>query len=174
MTVKRNWRHAVLTVVSGCLCVLASAHASSARVDENSTTIQPRSNVAPGFWILNQPRAKASSLEREQLWIVKDDGRDMIWVSVQADARGAIHVTSWQGQYDGPAAASAGGELTLALTSPKHGEIKLSGMLSGVGAIDEHCIMLRSKKHLRCTIRIATDKDPVTLVKDFRFVPAPQ
>ena len=57
--------------------------------------------IREGLWVLNQARSKKLTPGTQTLWIVKDDGDHMIWVSVERDPNNRVRVSSWDGRYDG-------------------------------------------------------------------------
>ena len=135
-----------------------------------------RGIIPEGIWVMNPARSQRLVEGTHTLWIVRDDGSELIFASVETDTEGAIKLTSWQGSYDGPAAEVIGSGMMAQLTSPAPGEMLITGDIPGMGSFSEHCVLAADGKRLRCTGRIETGDGPVGYFDDFDWfsaTPAP-
>jgi len=128
--------------------------------------------IPEGIWVMNPARSQRLVAGAHTLWIVKDDGVELIFASVETDSAGAIKLTSWQGRYDGPPAEVVGSGMMAQLTTPAPGEMLITGDIPGMGRFSEHCVLASDRKRLRCTGRIETGDGPVGYVDDFDWFSA--
>lgn len=127
---------------------------------------QPSSGVIPeGMWVLDRERSNPFMAETHTLWFVKDDGKNLIWVSIETDRDGQTHVTSWSGEYGGPPVPVQGNDFIGTLTSPAPGVMRNTGELKGSGTYVETCTLIENNTRLRC--EGSTDDGKTTWVEEF-------
>lgn len=130
-------------------------------------------NIPEGLWVVNQSRSNRLVPGMHTLWIVKDDGVELIFASVETDTAGAVKLTSWQGRYDGPAAEVVGSGMLARLTSPAPGEMMITGEIPGMGNFSEHCVVLEAGRRLRCIGRVDAAAGALDYVDDFDWFSGP-
>ena len=142
------------------IAALAAA-AAAADVHATPTPVVGRltahgGNVPEGLWVLNQARSIELMPGRQTLWIVKDDGRNMVWVSVATDDEGRVRVSSFDSAYGGPPAPVAGSPMTSQAVSYAPGTLHNFGQIAGLGAYVEDCAVDPSQKHFTCDGQVTT------------------
>lgn len=105
--------------------------------------------IPEGFWILNEAKSHDLQPGAQALWIVKDDGQALVWVSVRRDANDPS-VTSYSGRYGGEAAPVIGAPMRARISSPGPGRIHNEGEITGLGPYHEDCAVLDAGKAMVC------------------------
>lgn len=123
--------------------------------------------IPEGIWVMNQARSRRLIPGTHTLWIVRNDGEEMIFASVETELTGAVKLTSWQGRYDGPPVEVIGSGMLARVTAPDIGEMLITGDIPGLGAFSEHCVLLDDGVRLRCTGRIETPDGVLEYIDDF-------
>ena len=133
-------------------------------------TDQTNRLIPEGLWLMNPARSQRLIPGTHTLWIVKNDGKTLIFASVETNDAGDLNLTSWQGEYDGPAAEVTGSGMMAKLTAPSPGEMLISGNIPDMGPFTEHCVLSEDGKRLRCTGTIAQPSGTIGYVDDFDWV----
>lgn len=123
--------------------------------------------IPEGIWVMNPARSQRLIPGTHTLWIVKNDGDEMIFASVETELSGAVKLTSWQGRYDGPPVEVIGSGMLAQVIAPAPGEMLITGDIPGMGAFSEHCVLIDEGPRLRCTGRIETADGTLEYVDDF-------
>ena len=123
--------------------------------------------VPQGFWVLNQARSRSLNPGRQTLWIVKDDGRHLVWTSVVIDDQHRALIVSFDGGYGGPPAPVVGTPMTTRIERRGRGELHNEGAIAGMGNYSEDCRVTADKKRFRCEGRVMTKDGPRDYVDDF-------
>ncbi len=132
----------------------------------------PAGVIPEGLWVMDRAKSRPFMAESHSLWFVKDDGKHLIWVSVETDRNGETHVTSWSGEYGGKPVPVQGNDFVGTLTSPAPGTMRNSGELKGKGTYVETCTLIDDSKRLRCNG--STDDGKTTWLEEFVWVgPSP-
>ncbi|GIL39647.1 hypothetical protein [Roseiterribacter gracilis] len=153
----------VLLLLVGSLCA-ASAQAETRK-----------GNIPEGVWVLNQARSHKLQPTEQVLWIIKDDGKELIWVSVETDAQKKIVVSSWSGPYDAAPIAATGTGALNQLTSRAPGIVRNYGEVPNVGSYDEDCVVMAKGKRMKCTGVFRTPQGAQNYVEDFDWTgPGPR
>lgn len=145
------------------LALLTAAIATAATAAEPAR----KGNIPEGMWVLNQARSHKLTPVEQVLWIIKDDGRQMTWVSIETDAQKRIQVTSWSGPYDGDPVEATGSGMRNRLTSAAPGKVRNWGDLPGGGTYDELCVVAADAKRMRCTGEVQMAQGKQGYVEDF-------
>lgn len=125
--------------------------------------------IPEGIWIMKPERSRRLVPGTHTLWIVKNDGRQLAFSSVETDMEGTMKLTSWQGDYDGPPVEVLGSGMMASLTAPAPGEMLITGDIPGMGAFSEHCVLSEDGQNLVCTGRVVTPDGPLEYIDDFDF-----
>jgi len=123
--------------------------------------------IPEGLWVMNPERSKRLIPGTHTLWIVRNDGEQLAFASVETDQSGAVKLTSWQGSYDGPPVEVVGSGMMARVTAPAPGEMLITGEIPGMGDFSEHCVLHDDARRLRCTGRIETADGVLDYVDDF-------
>ena len=94
-------------------------------------------NVPLGIWRQNAERSTPLEPGERILWIVKDDGRHLIWVVVSTTPGGEVRLNAWDGAYDAAPKPVFGTPMVAQITSPEPGVIRTRGAIEGMGPFSE-------------------------------------
>ena len=170
MTVRTAFRHsfarsAVIMAMTVPLAANAAAPAAPART----------SIVREGLWVLNQARSQKLTPGTQTLWIVKDNGDHMVWVSVERDPNNMVRVSSWDGRYDGQPVEVVGTGMIAHVKSDGPGRVHNWGEIPKLGKYSEDCVVSGGGKRLRCEGRVELANGVKTYVDDFDwYAPGPR
>lgn len=131
-------------------------------------------NIPEGLWILNQARSQQLAPGDLTLWIVKDDGKHMVWVSVLADAERRVKISVWDGAYDADAVPVVGTPMLARVTSKAPGTIHNFGEITGMGPYSEDCTVMPDRKRFLCDGQVTTPQGVRRWHDDFEWAgPSP-
>ena len=161
---------------AAALAVLVLVNPARAAPDDAQGVLTPKGgNMREGLWVLNQARSKELSPGDQTLWIIKDDGKQLVWVSVIKDAQGRVKVSSFDGPYNGDAVAVVGTGMMSRLSSTSPGTIHNEGEIPGVGAYREDCTVRGEGKRFTCEGQVKAKDGVHPWHDDFDWVsPSPQ
>lgn len=162
--------HKISNYLLGGLPLLITASACQALT---SDPVSYSGNIPEGMWVLNQERSKKFMPGTHTLWIIKDDGNRLVWVSVETDPNGHnLRVTSWDGTYGGgPTEVKGSGMMTI-ISSPGKGRMLNQGNIPGLGSYKEDCTIMNEGKRMRCEFTLHTNKSANVYIDDFDWVAA--
>jgi hypothetical protein len=133
-------------------------------------------NIPLGMWKLNRQRSSQLEPVDQVLWIVKDNGRFLIWVLVSTDAQGMVRVNTWDGPYDGEPARVVGTPMMSQISSGSPGTLQSRGTIEGVGPFTEDCTVTAGGRRFLCHGEVTSSDGTVRRwVDDFDWVsPSPR
>lgn len=130
-------------------------------------------NIPEGMWVLNQERSNKFMPGTHTLWIIKDDGHRLVWVSVETDPKGQnLKVTSWDGVYGGAATEVKGSGMMTVISSPGKGRMLNQGEIPGLGSYEEDCTIMNEGRRMRCEFTLHTGEGSKTYIDDFDWFAA--
>lgn len=129
-----------------------------------------KGNIPEGMWVLNQAKSKKLEPAAQTLWIVKDDGMNLAWVSVETLATGAVRITSWNGTYGGAAVEVTGSGFKSRITAPAPGAMHNEGEIPGLGTYTEDCKIEANRKRMICHGQVNGPNGPMTWLEDFDWM----
>ncbi|WP_174293045.1 hypothetical protein [Sphingomonas bacterium] len=116
-----------------------------------------RGGVMPeGLWVRNRAKSVEIDPGDDTLWVVKDDGKTSVWVSVATDDKGKISVMSYEGAYGGPPSPVKGTPMTTQIVSRAPGTLHNWGRIDGLGPYVEDCAVDAGQKHFTCDGQVTT------------------
>lgn len=118
--------------------------------------------VPEGIWILDQAASKKLEPVSHTLWVLRDDGKELSWVSVETGADGVHKITSWTGQYGGAPSVVSGNGFIASLRVLGPNEMESFGEAPGMGPYSERCKVASSGKQMVCDGRVETDDGELT------------
>ena len=125
--------------------------------------------IPEGLWVMDPSRSDRLVPGTHTLWIVKNDGKSLIFASVETDLAGEVKLTSWDGTYDGGPTEVIGSGMMASITAPAPGEMLITGEIPEMGSFSEHCRLSEDGSRLVCEGRIETADGPITYRDDFGY-----
>jgi hypothetical protein len=113
-------------------------------------------NVPLGIWRQNSARSAPLEPGERILWIIKDDGRDLIWVVVSTTPEGEVRLNAWDGAYDAAPKPVTGTPMLAQITSPEPGVIRTRGAIEGLGPFVEEARVMDGGKRLVANGQVTT------------------
>ncbi len=126
-----------------------------------ANTVSKSSNngiVPEGIWVLDQERSNKLIPSSHTLWILKDDGQELRWVSVETGADGADNITSWAGKYDGEPSTVAGSGFVASVRTIGPRTMETYGEIPDMGPFTERCEVAESGREMICNGRVETSE----------------
>ncbi|MFC3052857.1 hypothetical protein [Kordiimonas pumila] len=154
-----------------CGSISLAALASGCHADQAGPA-DYKGNMPEGIWVLNQERSKKFMPGTHTLWVIKDDGQRLVWVSVEADPEGHVRVTSWDGEYGGEPVEVKGSGMMTVVSSPEKGRVLNHGDIPGLGSYSEDCTVMNEGKRMLCTFTLTTSEGVNTYIDDFDWFSA--
>jgi hypothetical protein len=128
-------------------------------------------NIPVGIWRLNRERSSQLAPADQILWIIKDDGAQLIWVMVSTEEQGNIRVHSWQGAYDGDPVRVEGSGIVSRISSSSPGTLQSRGTIEGMGSYSEDCTVMSEDRRFVCRGQVTSSDGAVhRWVDDFDWV----
>src|SRR5438270_8262078 len=94
--------------------------------------------IPEGIWVLDAARSRmlvpAASII---LWIVRDDGEQLVWVVVETSEAGEISIKNFDGRYGGEPAVVHGSGFVVSLSSPAPRTVRVDGEIPDMGPFHE-------------------------------------
>jgi hypothetical protein len=130
--------------------------------------------IPAGIWRLNERRSRLLSPKELTLWIVRNDGQELIWVGVESTPEEPHRIVTWRGRYDGSPGTCSGAPLAARLTSAPEYGIHTAGEFPGVGLFSEACTLEDDGRRMVCRGQVQTPGGMRTYLEDFDWVgPSP-
>jgi len=126
--------------------------------------------IPEGVWVLNVARSRKLNPAEHILWIIRDDGLQLAFVSVELDAEGKLAISSWNGLYNGDPVEVSGTGMMAQIRSDRPGEIVTSGTMPGLGDFVERGRVIDGGRRLLCDGEVSTPDGILTYVEDFDWV----
>lgn len=93
--------------------------------------------IPTGIWVMDEARSRKLTPASLTLWVLRDDGEQLAWVSVETDPEGKISVCAFDGQYGGPPTIVQGNGFLVSLGSPDPRHVEVTGEVPGMGPFRE-------------------------------------
>ena len=130
-------------------------------------TAAPAPLLREGIWVLNQARSQKLNPGSQTLWIVKDDGDHVVWVSVERDLHNMVRISSWDGRYDGQPVEVIGTGMIAHLKSDGPGRLHNWGEIPKLGKYSEDCVVSGDGGRMRCEGKVDLGGEVKTYIDDF-------
>ncbi len=126
--------------------------------------------IPEGVWVLNVARSRKLNPAEHTLWIVRDDGRRLAFVSVEVDPQGNVTLSTWNGEYNGAPVEVCGTGMIAQVKSSRAGEVVTSGLMPGLGEFVERGEVIDGGRRLLCHGEVETADGVLTYVEDFDWI----
>lgn len=124
---------------------------------EQSPSSQIRKGVVPeGVWVLDQAKSQKLAPSSHTLWVIKDDGAELTWVSVETGADNVHKITSWTGHYGGGPSTVNGSGFVARLRALGPDEMETYGEIPEMGPFSEVCKVDPSGEKMVCNGKVET------------------
>ena len=133
----------------------------------NQSTIQRTGIVPEGIWVLDQARSQKLVPSSHTLWVVKDDGEELVWVSVETGEDGTDKITSWTGRYGGEPTTVTGSGFVAGLRALGPNTMETYGEIPDMGPFTERCEVDSSGTSMICNGQVETEDGVVTWLEVF-------
>lgn len=107
-------------------------------------------NLPTGVWRLNRARSEQLTPTDQTLWIVKDDGKHLIWVLVITEPDGTVRLNTWDGPYDAEPRPVGGTPMLAQISSKAAGTLQSRGVIEGLGTFSEDCAVSPDRRRFTC------------------------
>lgn len=94
--------------------------------------------IPTGIWVMDEERSRKLVPAALTLWVLRDDGDQLAWVSVETEPSGKISVNAFDGSYGGPPATLQGNGFVVSLTSPGPRQVRVTGQVPDMGPFEEN------------------------------------
>jgi hypothetical protein len=168
--------HLRLTAKLVCTLICTSMAVSFAtRGAERGTVTGSGGNIPEGMWHLNRARSVQLEPADQTLWVIKDDGKHLIWVLVSTDQQGEVRINSWSGAYGGEPAPVMGSPMRSQIVSRAPGTLHNSGEIAGLGSYSEDCEVMQRGRRFVCHGEVTTASGVRRWTDDFDWIaPSPR
>lgn len=111
-------------------------------MNNTSAALPPaRGIIREGLWIMDEARSRKLEPAALTLWVIRDDGDQLAWVSVETNPAGKITVGAFDGRYGGEPVTVQGNGFVVTLTSPAPDTVKVHGEVPGMGPFEETSVL---------------------------------
>lgn len=133
-------------------------------------------NVPLGLWRLNTERSAPLEPGERILWIVRDDGKHLIWVVVSTTPTGEVRLNTWDGAYDAEPKLVIGTSMLAQITAPERGVIRTRGTIEGMGSFVEEARVMDGGRRFLTHGQLTTADDRVlSWTEDYDWIgPSPR
>ncbi len=129
-----------------------------------------RGGIVPvGVWVLDQERSQKLAPCSHTLWVIKDDGKELTWVSIETGEDDIHKITSWTGQYGGGPSTVTGSGFVASLRAHGPDEMETYGEIPEMGPFSERCKVDPSGKSMTCNGQVETRDGVLTWLEVFNL-----
>ena len=100
-----------------------------------------RGIIPEGMWVMDEARSRKLVAAALTLWVVRDDGERLIWVSVETEHTGKVSVNAFDGRYGGEPVTVQGNGFVVSLTTPTPRTVRVTGDIPGMGPFEETSVI---------------------------------
>jgi hypothetical protein len=119
--------------------------------------------------VLDQQRSRKLVPSSHTLWVIKDDGVELRWVSVETGEDGVDRITSWAGEYDGGPSTVSGSGFVVRLRTLGPSTMETFGEIPEMGPFSETCEVDPSGTSMVCHGRVETSDGTMTWLEVFEL-----
>lgn len=118
---------------------------------------------------MDEARSRKLTPASLTLWVLKDDGSQLAWVSVETDPQGKISVCSFDGSYGGPPTTVQGNGFLVSLRSPGPRQMEVSGEVPGMGPFTERSEISEDGRQMVVHGEVRVGADIQTWYEEFNW-----
>lgn len=125
--------------------------------------------IPTGVWVMDEARSRKLTPASLTLWVIRDDGDQLAWVSVETDPAGKISVHAFDGRYGGVPVTVQGNGFVVSLTSPGPREVEVTGEVPGMGPFREHSRVSEDGRQMIVHGEVRIGDDTQTWYEEFNW-----
>jgi hypothetical protein len=125
--------------------------------------------VPTGLWVMDEARSRKLVPAALTLWVIRDDGKQLTWVSVETEPSGKITVNSFDGAYDGTTAVVQGNGMEVSMTSPGPRTVRVTGIVPGMGPFEEQTEISADRRHMVVNGKVMIGDEETTWYEEFNW-----
>lgn len=126
-----------------------------------------RGVMREGLWVMDEARSRKLVPAALTLWVVRDDGEQLVWVSVETDRQGKVSVHAFDGRYGGEPVAVQGNGFVVTLTSPAADTVRVQGEVPGMGPFEEVSVISLNGTRMIVNGRVQTETGEQSWYEEF-------
>ena len=126
--------------------------------------------IPEGIWVLDAARSRilvpAANII---LWIVRDDGEQLVWVVVETSKAGEISIKSFDGRYGGEPAVVHGSGFVASLSSPAPRTVRVDGEIPNMGPFSETDVVSEDGRQMCVDGEVQTEEGVKSWHEEFNW-----
>lgn len=123
-----------------------------------------------GLWRLNPDASRTLGPRGQIMWVIKDDGKELVWGLMSHTPGSPPAFQSYAGLYGKEGSRVVGSPMTTKILSPAPGKMINSGSLEGGGTFSETCEITKQRTKLHCVGSLVTPAGVQPYVDDFDWI----
>lgn len=142
---------------------------------EVARSIGAREGIIPtGIWVMDEARSQKLVPASLTLWVLRDDGEQLAWVSAETEKDGKLAVNAFQGRYGGPPVTVQGSGFVVSLSSPGPRQVRVTGEVPNMGSFEETSEISADGRQMTVNGTVRTDDGDETWYEEFNWTgPSP-
>lgn len=123
------------------------------------TSVKASGGIIPtGMWVMDEARSRKLVPAALTLWVIRDDGDVLNWVSVETESDGKVTVNAYEGRYGGAPSTVLGNGFRVSLTSPGSRMVRVAGEVPDMGPFEEVSEISADGRQMEVTGKVETDQ----------------
>lgn len=103
------------------------------------------------------------------LWIIRDDGEQLVWVVVETNEAGEISIKSFVGRYGGAPSVVSGSGFLVSLNSPAPRTVRIEGEIPEMGPFSETDVVSEDGRQMRVNGEVQTADGVKSWYEEFNW-----
>jgi hypothetical protein len=125
--------------------------------------------IPEGIWVLDEARSRMLTPASVILWIIRDDGEQLVWVVVETNGAGEISIKSFDGRYGGDPAVVHGSGFVVSLSSPAPRTVRVEGEIPDLGPFHEIDRISEDGRQMRVNGEVQTPDGVKSWYEEFNW-----
>jgi hypothetical protein len=125
--------------------------------------------IPEGIWVLDEARSRKLTPGTVTLWIIRDDGEQLVWVGVETNEAGEISIKTFDGRYGGEPTIVRGSEFVVSLSSPAPRTARVEGEIPNMGPFSETDVISEDGSQMRVNGEVHTADGVKSWYEEFNW-----